>query len=494
MGYPARISRVTMMPLSSTDRRPPAPAPRRALPPGRLEALLAGFEPSFEFTPVDPLPEAEFVDRLRRLRREAVVAGHDVTLLHADTIGWYHTSNSYLRYLCDWAREGVLVVPTDEDRPLTLFSLFSSSVLLPPAGEPLLVEDIWQVGTWGRETYNRPGRTVDRVAEAVSQFLLREGFAVAQIGLIGDAASRPYWDGLRARMGRCAFVAAEGILDRMQRRRSKREQAVVRAAAQLADIGIQAAYHVIRPGVTDHEIYAAFTFAQMARGGESGDGYQIGINRYGTHCGKPYGHVVRDGDLINLYISGVTYHGYNAQIARMIAVGDITDRQEEVLQMCVEGVEAAAARVRPGALVSEVANASFDPYIARGYLSSADSRTMPYNWEAAADGGPRLVPRRHVADEDWERQGRRLMHVYPATHGPHNPNVGHSVSLPKFANYNIASNNHDTLEEGMIFVLHSQWLEPEVAGCNVGDCYLVTEAGAENLSCHTPLAPHRVSA
>ena len=80
-----------------------------------------------------------------------------------------------------------------------------------------------------------------------------------------------------------------------------------RAAAQLVDIGTQAAYHVTRPGVTDAEIYAAFTFAQLARGGETGDGYQIGINEYGTHCGKPYGHVVRPGDLINLYISNVTY-------------------------------------------------------------------------------------------------------------------------------------------------------------------------------------------
>jgi len=35
--------------------------------------------------------------------------------------------------------------------------------------------------------------------------------------------------------------------------------------------------------------------AQLARGGETGDGYQIGINQYGTHCGKPYGHVVRRG-------------------------------------------------------------------------------------------------------------------------------------------------------------------------------------------------------
>lgn len=457
------------------------------------EALLNGFKPSFEFQPVDPLPEEEFAERLRRIRREATVAGHDVVLAHTDSIGSYRTSNSYLRYVCDWTREGILVIPTD-DRPLTLFSFFSSSVLLPPAGEPLLVEDIWQVGTWGRETYNRPGRAVDRVVEAVAAHLEGTGLSCCQVGLFGDATSGPYWEGLKARLSRCRLVPDAGIIERMQRRRSKREQALIRAAAQLADIGVQAAHHVTRAGVTDHEIYAAFTFAQMARGGEWGDGYQIGVNRFGTHCGKPYGHVVRSGDLINLYVSAVSYHGYTAQIARMIAVGDITDRQEEVLGMCVEGVEAAASRVRPGTLVSEVADASFEPYIRRGYLSSADSRTMPYNWQSNEDGSPRLVPRRHVPDEDWERQGRKLMHVYPAVRGPHNPNVGHSVGMAKFTPYNIASNNHDRLEEGMTFVLHSQWLEPEVAGCNVGDCYLVTDEGRENLSCHTPLTPYRVKA
>lgn len=462
--------------------------------PARPERLLDGFVPDFDFVLPDPLPESEFADRLRRIRREATVAGHDVVLVHADGIGSYRTSNMYLRYICDWTREGVLVIPTDDDQPLTMFSIFSSSVLLPPAGEPVLVEDIWQVGTWGRETYNRPGRTADRVAQAVGDFLERSGFAAAQVGLFGDGTSAPYWAGLKSRLPRSQFVPDNGIIERMQRRRSKGEQGLIRAAAQLADIGYQAACHATRPGVTDHEIYAAFTFAQMARGGEWGDGYQIGINRWGTACGKPCGHVVRAGDLISLYISAVSCHGYSAQIARMIAVGPITDRQEDVLAMCVEGVQAAAARVRPGALVSEVADASFEPYIRRGVLTSADSRTMPYAWNANDDGSPRLVPRRPVHDEDWERQGRQISHVWPATHGPHNPNVGHSVGMAKFVPYNIQSNNHDRLDEGMTFVLHSQWIEPEVAGANVGDCYLVTDDGAENLSCHTPLAPHRIPA
>lgn len=469
------------------------PAPT-ATPTPRMERLLDGFEPDLEFTPVPPLPEGEFADRLRRIRQEASAAGHDLLLVHADSIGSYKVSNSYLRYICDWAREGMLIIPTDTDRPLALYTVFSSSVVLPPAGEPVLVDDIWQVGTWGRETYNRPGRALDRVVEATAAHLTGLGLGKAQIGLIGDATSAPYWAGLATLMPGCRFEAAHGIVDRMQRRRSKAEQAVVRAAAQLACIGMQAAYHVVRPGVTDHEIYAAFTFAQMARGGETGDGYQIGINPYGTHCGKPYGHVVRPGELINLYISAVQYHGYTAQIARMIAVGDITDAQEEVLAMCTEGVEAAAALVRPGARISDVANASFAPYIARGYLTDADSRTMPYNWSAGDDGAPLKVPSRHVPDPDWEAAGRRINHVWPATRGPHNPNVGHSVSMPKMPPYNIQSNNHAELEEGMTFVLHSQWLEPLQAGANIGDCYLVTETGAENLSRHVPLATHRVPA
>lgn len=460
----------------------------------KFEALLDGFQPDFSYEPMPPLPEAEFVDRLRRIRREATIAGYDVTLVHADSIGSYKVSNSYLRYICDYAREGILVIPTDDDLPLTLFSVFSSSVVLPPAGEPVLVEDIWQVGTWGRETYNRPGKATNKAGEAVAAFLIKSGFARAMIGLIGDSTSQPYWTTIRTELPKCEFSSAHEIIDRMQMVRSPAEVDRVRAASQLACIGMQAAYHVIRPGVTDREIYAAFTFAQMARGGETGDGYQIGINQYGTHCGKPYGHVVRQGDLINLYISAVTVQGYNAQIARMIAVGDIGEKQEEVLAMCTEGVEKAAAKLAPGTLISDVANASFEPYIARGYLTSADSRTMPYNWSANSDGSPRLVERRHVACPDWEKQGRKLMHVWPATKGPHNPNVGHQVSMWKNSHFNLQSNNHDTLKPGMTMVLHSQWLEPEVAGANIGDCYAITETGAENLSCHVPLGVHRIPA
>src|SRR5262249_21007173 len=88
----------------------------------RMESLIADFRPDFEFVAPPPLPEAEFAERLRRIRREAVVAGHDALVVHTDMIGWFHTSNAYLRYICDWMREGILIIPSDADKGLVLLS------------------------------------------------------------------------------------------------------------------------------------------------------------------------------------------------------------------------------------------------------------------------------------------------------------------------------------------------------------------------------------
>ncbi|MBY5440178.1 M24 family metallopeptidase [Rhizobium leguminosarum] len=462
---------------------------------GGMGSLLADFQPDFDFSAPLPLRVEEFEDRLRRIRRQAVEAGHDALIVHAGSVGWFHASNAYLRYICDWMREGVLIIPTDADKAMVLLSFFTQSVLLPPGGEPVLVDEIWQIGPIGREYADRPGDSVIKTAEKCAEVLASLGLAKAQIGRIGDRTSLHFWSALDELLPKSKFVADNGILDRMQKVRSLREIEMFRAAAQLISIGTQAAYHVAKSGVTDHEILSAFTYAQMALGGETGDGYQIGINEFGTHCGKPYGHIVRPGDLINLYISNVTYRGYTAQTARMIAVGDITSHQEEVLAACTEGVKRAEKLIRPGALMRDVNNAAFEPMIERGMLTSAEARTMPYNWSPMPDGAARLIPNQYVRDLDWEAQGRKLMHVYPATHGPHNPNLGHSVGMAGGQNsFNISSHNYDRMEEGMVFVLHTQWLEPLSAGCNIGDMYVVTKDGFENLSRHTPLETHRVAA
>ncbi|MFD4977159.1 M24 family metallopeptidase [Streptomyces sp. NPDC058424] len=459
----------------------------------RMESLLRDFEPSFEFEPAEQITEDEYADRIERIRRDATVAGYDATLVHSSLVGWYHTSNPFLRYICDWMREGVLVIPTDADQPLELLSFWTESAVVPPGGEPLLVGEIWQISPFGRESVNRPGSPLDKTVEACAAILRRLGVEGGRIGTVGDDTARTFWAALGEAMPTTGFQDATDIVLRMQRVRSAAEIAIIRSAGQLIDIGYEAACHVTRPGVTDYEVYAAFSYAQMARGGETGDGYQIGVNRYGTHCGKPYGHVVQNGDLLNLYISNVTYLGYCAQAARMMVIGSATAKQEEVLEMTVDAVRRAEQLIKPGAKFSDLHDAAFDAYVERGYLTSKETRTMPFNWEAMPDGSPRRVRREYVPDADWEAQGRRLMHVYPAAPGPHNPNLGHAIGMPKLPQYNVASHNTDRMEPGMVFVLHAQWVDPLVAGSNLGDLYVVTNDGFENLTCRTSVEPYRVS-
>ena len=119
------------------------------------ERLLDGFVPDFEFSPINPLPASEFETRLRRMLNEAVVEDYDGLIIHCDMAGWLRTSNHYLRYVCDWMREGVLIVPTDKADASVLLSFYSDAALVPPPGEPTWVDDIRQVGGWGRRFFDR---------------------------------------------------------------------------------------------------------------------------------------------------------------------------------------------------------------------------------------------------------------------------------------------------------------------------------------------------
>ena len=67
---------------TNLDRVSPKAEARSNRYSGRIEKLLDGFEPSFEFSAPPPLPEAEFAERVRRIRREAVLAGHDALIVH----------------------------------------------------------------------------------------------------------------------------------------------------------------------------------------------------------------------------------------------------------------------------------------------------------------------------------------------------------------------------------------------------------------------------
>ena len=101
------------------------------------------------------------------------------------------------------------------------------------------------------------------------------------------------------------------------------------------------------------------------------------------------------------------------------------------------------------------------------------------------------MPRQYVHDEDWEAQGRTLMHVYPATLAPAQPEPRPCHRDAEAAQYNVLA-QHGPPGGGHDLRAPHPVARPAVGGSNVGDLYVVTEDGFENLSCHTPLETFRV--
>jgi len=454
------------------------------------EKLLEGFEPSFEFVPPKAVPESELADKVERLRRAATVAECDVVLLNANGAPNYNATNKYLRFFFDWPREGMVILPVDKRKESAMFTIYTQSVILPPSrGDAVGIDHLYQIGALGREYSGRPCDSDEKLVEATINMIKKMGFERANFGIVGDGSSAKHWKALKEAFPKSQFVDMTQTVRDMQFVHTPAEIDQIRASAQLMEIGFEAAVYCCKPGVTDFELFAAYTFAQLARGGEAADGYQIGVNKWGTHCGKPYGHIVEEGDLINFYISGIPYRGFSAQIARMITVGKITDKQEEILEMTCEAIRRGEKLIKPGAKLSDINHAAFTAFIEKGYLKDDETGTMTYNWapDDANDYGPVEIKNLYIPDAGLEESGRRLMHVYPAVPGGHNPNLGHEIGGFGGGKYNVCSHNTQPCEVGMTFVLHPMWLEPMVAGSNVGDAYAVTETGYEKLSCHTPL-------
>ncbi len=98
-----------------------------------------------------------------------------------------------------------------------------------------------------------------------------------------------------------------------------------------------------------------------------------------------------------------------------------------------------------------------------------------------------------MEDEDLEKMGRTLKHIYPPYHGPNAPRIGHSTGYFGIPSSPVVIQNETMpCQPGMAFIIHAQWSEPNKAGCNIGNFILITEKGIENLTNHTPLEPVRV--
>jgi Xaa-Pro dipeptidase len=288
--------------------------------------------------PMHVFPTEEYQRRLTIVRREMERREIDVLLL-AGPENLFHLSG-YQTF--GFHNYQLLVVPLDGEPFLVLRYL-----------ESMLAEHYsWlsEVITW--DDTQDPVEVTKSALKA--RGLSSKRLAIEQNAYVLQVAT---WKKLTAVLGELAD--GSGVVEASRRIKSSAEIELMREAARLTDLGMQAAVETARPEATDNDIAAA-AFGAMTRAGSEWL-TRDPIVTSGRRSGIPHScysrQTLADGDSILLEFSGV-YHRYYAPMMRTVVSGRPNDDARYLTDVCVEALNAAIDVMRPGATSAEVDGAA----------------------------------------------------------------------------------------------------------------------------------------
>lgn len=310
-----------------------------------------------------PFPDEEYKQRFHRIKRQMENNGIDLLFLTSPESLYYVSG-----FQCEWyqAQSGRPFPPTSgiavhvdhddyihfetpSEAILTAIGTVSKDVRIFPLesrrdGSPFILKSLksegWLKGTVGLELYNyRPNPTVS------GQY--REGF---------EAAGMKVVDGT-------------DIVREVRRKKSALEMDSVLEAARIADIGMAAAKEAIKPGVTELEVFGAFTFAMTRAGGEFPAILPPVMSGFRSNCLHPLSSrkEIQMGERVNVDLCGV-YNRYHCNIARGFWVGEPPVEAVTLHEKSIQAFEVINSMLKPGLNVKQLLEAVRDYYEEAGIL------------------------------------------------------------------------------------------------------------------------------
>lgn len=122
----------------------------------------------------------------------------------------------------------------------------------------------------------------------------------------------------------------------------------IRAAAKVADAGMQAAMEAVRPGATESQVAAAAEYAMRYAGAEGfWRSYVSSGPRTNVAHGTPTLRRLETGDLVMIDIHPIV-DNYSADICRTVCVGQPTVEQQAAHDLYLRAQQATIAKIRAG--------------------------------------------------------------------------------------------------------------------------------------------------
>ncbi|MBX3442056.1 MAG: aminopeptidase P family protein [Planctomyces sp.] len=228
------------------------------------------------------------------------------------------------------------------------------------------------------------------------------------------------------------------VLRGLRRQKQPDEIALIRESVKAGEAGLARLREIVRPGISETEIYMEVQKAALSAIGRPGlvyGDFRATSPEKPKVGGLPTDHRLQDGELFILDYS-VVLNGYRADFTNTLAVGKPSDGAKELFALCQAGMAAGEGVLKAGAKASDVHAAVASPYVAAG------------------------------------RQAAFTHHA------------GHGVGLAHPEPPILVPESTDVLVAGDVITLEPGAYIEGVAGMRIERNYLITESGADCLTRH----------
>ncbi|SFJ85168.1 Xaa-Pro dipeptidase [Bradyrhizobium sp. cf659] len=313
--------------------------------------------------------------------------------------------------------------------------------VLPRDGEPIMILRAVDLGPFTESSWlSRSVAFADWEApiRVLADTIRSLGYATGRVGLDEDSYCMPLsrFKQLSAQLPDARFVDFSGVMAELRARKSTREIAVLRRAAAIGDLGIDAALKASGEGRSARGAAAAVYQVFMQEGA---DAARAGIITAGVGNAFLHGGLTKQplakGDILHMELLPYI-DGYSARLMRSAVIGEIDPRRSHLAGRLIDIQDRQFEAIKPGADAAEV------DALARNAM--------------LADG---LRP-------DYPNITGYSLGCYPL-HSPRTSDFSR-IFLPTA---------HWTLEEGMVFHMYVS-----ADGIAISETVLVTETGHECLT------------
>jgi Xaa-Pro aminopeptidase len=336
-----------------------------------------------------PFPVEEYHERIGRLRGLMARDAFDCLVVLGN-----RADNSNIRYLSNfedfYGGESIVVVPREGAPGFTTNAIMH--------GEPMHsgIQDCWIEDV----RCAAAPRTVTGKADAVTildhveDFIRERGASGGALGVVGDFNSEKLHEFLMRTFPQAKVAYAPRILAEMRSIKSLREVEALRKACHLADVAMKAAMDAVRPGVSEFDLSAEANYAMFKAGSEH-PAFAIAMAagaRSGFKHMAPTAYKVQPGDIVYIDVGG-RYMGYYSDCSRQRVCGEPTAEQLRFMEAQITIVEEVMKRVRPGAVIADLAeigiriarDAGYEQYLYfRGHGIGCATHDLP----SVAPGNP----------------------------------------------------------------------------------------------------------